>query len=106
MKEYAVYGIIEPFVKKIVYIDFYVYDWDKMEEFPPNRMYVEDAINSMKCEKNMHWRDLYNMWDSYEGYYDNEVTAVVLAKIDRLTIVEELVDLYREMFKPRFNGYI
>ena len=103
MVEYGVYGIIEPYCKKIVYIDFYVYNWNKMREYPDDRTYVLDAVESMKFCGNQYWKDIITMWNSGNDLYDNDTEVVVFEYVEKMDEIEEKVKKYIDIFKPKYN---
>lgn len=99
--EYAIYGIIEPYTRKIVFIDYYVYDWDNLEEYPSIENYIDDAIALMQGDDrgNEYWRDLENMWNSR----GSRMGVVVLDTCDIEQDAQYMTNFYRNLFKPRYN---
>ena len=46
-KEYAIYGMIEPNTHRIVYINYTIYDWTKLKDYPTKRDYWEESMDLM-----------------------------------------------------------
>ena len=101
-EKYAVYGIVEPHTRKIVYIDFYVYDWDNIKEYPSQKEMIEDTIDIMRDNNNVYWRDLYNMYEN-NNYNEILIGVVVLESSDNLDYIKKRVKYWEIVFKPRYN---
>ena len=100
MIEYAVYGMVEPHTHRIVYINYTVYDWSILKDYPNISNYLEESIDLMNTNdenNNPFWRDLYNM------YENKPVEVVVLEVLDNEYKVIEEMDRYIKWFKPRYN---
>ena len=99
-KEYAVYGMIEPHTHRIVYINYTVYDWNILKDYPNISNYLEESIDLMNTNDendNPFWRDLYNM------YENKPIEVVVLEVLNNEYEVKEKMDRYIKWFKPRYN---
>ncbi len=99
-KEYAVYGMIEPKTHRIVYINYTIYDWNIIEDYPNITSYLEESIDLMNtndANDNPFWRDLCNMYDH------DAIEVVVLEVLDNEYETKEEVDRYIKWFKPRYN---
>ena len=101
-EEYVVYGIVEPYTRKIVYIDFYVYDWDNIKEYPSQKEMIEDTIDIMRDNNNVYWRDLCNMYEN-NNYNEILIGVVVLESSDSLDYIKKRVKYWEIVFKPRYN---
>ena len=99
--EYAIYGITEPYTRKIVFIDYYVYDWDNLEEYPSIENYIDDATALMQGDDrgNEYWRDLENMWNSR----GSRMGVVVLDTVKTENEAMVKAEAYRKVFNPRYN---
>lgn len=100
MIEYAVYGMVEPKTHRIVYINYTIYDWNIIEEYPNISRYFEESIDLMNTNDendNPYWRDLYNM------YKNKPIEVVVLEVLDNEDKAQEAVQRYINWFKPRYN---
>ena len=99
-KEYAVYGMVEPHTHRIVYINYIIYDWNILIDYPIENDYLEKSIDLMNTNdenNNPFWRDLCNMYD------DDAIEVVVLEVLDNEYEVKEEMDKYIRWFKPRYN---
>lgn len=101
--QYAVYGITELFTRKIVYIDYYVYDWNAMEEYPTTQDYINNAMIMMQGDDrgNEYWKDLDNMW--CREVKGSEVGVVVLDVVKTENEAQHIKDKYIQKFRPRYN---
>ncbi len=103
MNEYAVYGITELETKRIVFISYYIYDWEDMIEYPSIKNYIEDAIAVMQGDdrRNEYWRDLENMYNASK--IGDGMGVVVLDVLQNEKDAQYAADYFIDMFKPRYN---
>lgn len=108
--EYAIYGIIEPYTNKIVYISYTIYNWNDIEKYPESEEIIKEAIDGMKYNNNSYWRDLNQMYYGNIDYnnYNKVLTGVVVLEdyyeIDKESdYLGERLNYWRNLFKPRYN---
>lgn len=108
--EYAIYGIIEPYTNKIVYISYTIYNWNDIEKYPESEEIIKEAIDGMKYNNNPYWRDLNQMYYGNIDYnkYNKVLTGVVVLEdyyeIDKEpNYLDKRLNYWRNLFKPRYN---